>query len=412
MQAELVRATQLLSLHRYADAENELRRVLAEQPQNGNAFSFLAVALSNQQKSEQALDAAHEGIRLSPDDDWAHYILASVLHEADMHRKAEMALHAAIEMNPETAEYWCLAASIQLALGDTEQALNMADRALELEPENTTAANLRAMALQRLNRNDEADATIGQVLVLDPNDSNSHANNGWLQMRRGNVKQAADHFREALRLDPNNDWARSGLVESLKARHLVYRYLLMFLLWLSGLSSKTQWGIVIGGYLGYRFAYKFLVDIPGLAPLAWTLIALYVAFVYLTWTGSAMFNFFLLFNRDGRLAMDEDDKNSAWSFAVLFGSAACFSAMAIVNQDLEQLIPAYVLTALTIPISVYYQTDRKRLRKAMVASIFLLSLLFAAMLTAMFTGDSPGPMLLPAIGVLFVTLIVANVMRS
>ncbi len=412
MQADLVRATQLLSLHRYADAETELRRVLAEQPQNGNAFSFLAVALSNQQKAEQALEAANEGVRLSPDDDWAHYILASVLHEADMHKKADAAVHTAIEMDPETAEYWCLAASIQLALGDTDLALDMADRALELEPENTAAANLRAMALQRLNRNDEADATIGQVLVLDPNDSYSHANNGWLQMRRGNVKQAADHFREALRLNPNNDWARSGLVESLKARHLVYRYVLMFLLWLSGLPLKTRWGIIIGGYLGYRFAYGVLVDIPGLAPLAWTLIGLYVAFVYLTWTGSAMFNFFLLFNRDGRLAMDSDDKNSAWSFAVLFASAACFSTLAIVTEDLDPLFPAYVLVALTIPISVYYQTDGKRLRKAMVGSIFLLSLLLAAMITAMFTGDSPAPMLLLAVGILFVTLIVANVIRS
>ncbi|MDB5311521.1 MAG: tetratricopeptide repeat protein [Gemmataceae bacterium] len=46
---------------------------------------------------------------------------------------------------------------------------------------------------------------------------------GWALLHARQPAEALTHFREALRLDPTNEWARDGLIEALKARYWVYR---------------------------------------------------------------------------------------------------------------------------------------------------------------------------------------------
>ena len=41
------------------------------------------------------------------------------------------------------------------------------------------------------------------------------------------------------------DWARQGILEALKARHLLYRLMLWYFLWMAKLSEKAQWAVVI-----------------------------------------------------------------------------------------------------------------------------------------------------------------------
>ena len=40
----------------------------------------------------------------------------------------------------------------------------------------------------------------------------------WALIEQGEHEQAMEHFREALRLNPQLDWARQGIVEAMKAR--------------------------------------------------------------------------------------------------------------------------------------------------------------------------------------------------
>ena len=63
---------------------------------------------------------------------------------------------------------------------------------------------------------------------------------------QGNPLKAMEHFREALRLDPEMEWARAGIVEAMKARNFVYRWMLAYFLWMARLDSRVRWGLVIG----------------------------------------------------------------------------------------------------------------------------------------------------------------------
>jgi tetratricopeptide (TPR) repeat protein len=87
--------------------------------------------------------------------------------------------------------------------------------------------SLRALALQRLGRKQEAEAVIAQALMLGPNNDFTHTAQGWRLLQKHKPKAARDHFLEALRINPQNRWARSGLAS---ARAASRSYLLVFLL--------------------------------------------------------------------------------------------------------------------------------------------------------------------------------------
>ena len=56
----------------------------------------------------------------------------------------------------------------------------------------------------------------------------------------GKYPQAMEHFREALRLEPDMEWARLGVVETLKAKRVLYRPVLWYFLWISKFSSRAS----------------------------------------------------------------------------------------------------------------------------------------------------------------------------
>src|SRR5690606_21011372 len=125
----------------------------------------------------------------------------------------------------------------------------------------------------------------------------SHANMGWTLLHQGQPRRAAEHFREALRLDPTSDWARSGIVEAMKARSPIYRVFLAYFLFMSRLSSGAQWGILIGGYAGYQTVRTIGRTHPALAPYLQPLIVAYVVFALGTIVAIPLFNLLLFTDR-------------------------------------------------------------------------------------------------------------------
>src|SRR5690606_6128653 len=110
--------------------------------------------------------------------------------------------------DPLAADTFALLASVELGRSRWTDSLDAANRALALQPEHVGAANLRAMALVRLGRKAEAMESVDYALRRAPENAFSHANQGWNCLHQNNPRRAQDHFREALRLDPNLEYAR------------------------------------------------------------------------------------------------------------------------------------------------------------------------------------------------------------
>ena len=96
------------------------------------------------------------------------------------------------------------------------------------------------------------------------------------------MPEALDAYREALRLDPTNEMARWGLVETLKARNPLYAWLLRSMLFLGQLGGRSSVLLYIGFFAIQRVGRELVRRDPSLLPIFLPLVGAYLLFVWLT----------------------------------------------------------------------------------------------------------------------------------
>ncbi|MEM6911948.1 MAG: tetratricopeptide repeat protein [Verrucomicrobiota bacterium] len=381
------RAQLLLQQNRAEGAEPEIRRHLAEQPQDPFGHALLSQILNQLERHPPAIEAAREAVSLAPDLAWVHYVHAQALLSHNQPKPAAAAIAEAHRLDPEDADVLGLRAWICLTREQWEEGLRWAQAALALDPEHTQSLNARAHALQMLNRNEEAAQSLQETLAAAPENSFAHANQGWHQLRQGHEQPAIGHFKEALRLDPENEYARSGILEALKARNPIYKPILAYFVWMSRLSEGARWGVILGLYLIYRFGGDLLTSSPERLPWAIALMALYLLFVLTSWAGPTIFNLTLWFHPLGRHALNDREKTaSLLCFIALLGGVGALGTWTIDPSDLGRLAWAALFPFLCIPIATAYTLEsppRKRLG-------FGLLLLLSALVLSGFTLDLLG----------------------
>jgi tetratricopeptide (TPR) repeat protein len=373
MNAHYDRALLLYQQSRYDLAGEELRQELAEEPNNASAHALLALCLCNRKDFPAATREAEEAIRLAPDVAFTHYALAYALYHRDLLQQAEAAIQQALELAPWDADYHALLASIRFDQRRWPDALAAAEQGLSFDAEHTGCVNVRAMALVKLGRRAEAGATIGEALRRDPDDALTHANQGWTLLEQNQPHKAMEHFREALRLEPNLEWARQGIVEALKARHWVYRQMLRYFLWMGRISSRAQWGVI----LGLLFAQQFLAKAvpPALAPLGEIVFWCLIVFVVLTWTADPLFNLLLRLNRFGRLALSREQiRASNWVGGCLLLTLVALVWWAV-SGDVRFSLIALVSGCLVLPVAAAFKSRAGRPRLLMGLYTILLAVL-------------------------------------
>lgn len=311
MSPHLERAFHLMGQGRLELAEADFRRALAMDPDDPSAHAALAICLSKAKRGPEAVEEARAAIGLAPDFAYAHYAMARVLMDQERYPAAERAIDEAIRLDPEDADYWGMKASLRMMEKDWRGMLRAAEQGLSLDPRSTGCANLRGLALLGLGRKKEAEAALEGVLAQDPEDALSHTNQGWTKLERNDPKQALEHFREALRIDPDHEYARFGMVEALKARNPVYRVLIQYYLWTRKLGDKAQWGMFLAFFLGWRFLFQVGKHFPGARTYAWPLLGMLGFFWYLSWVSQPLFNLTLRLNRFGWYALTDDQRRAS-----------------------------------------------------------------------------------------------------
>lgn len=329
MNAHLERARLLFQRHRYAEAEQELRRGLIEELDDSDCLALLALCLAEQNKHDEARATIRQAIGLIPDFAYLHYVHAHVLVQAEQYGPALSAINEAIRLDSGDDDYFAQLSIIQLNLREPEEALRAAEQALRINPENISAANFRSMALIRLGRKGEAQATVAHALERDPDNALSHASQGWNELHRNNPKKAREHFCEALRLRPDYEYARMGMLEALKAHNPVYRIMLAYSLWMGRQSSKVQWIFIISTLVAQRVLRVTAEKHPEAGPFVWSVLLCFYGFIYLSWVATPLFNLLLRLSRFGRLVLSaEERRGSNWFALPLLGTIGGLVAFA------------------------------------------------------------------------------------
>jgi tetratricopeptide (TPR) repeat protein len=303
----------LLQHKRPHDAEQEARRLLLDDPENAYVQTLLALALLEQAKLPEAEETARRAIAAEPAYSFAYYVLSATLQRQHQLPAATEAIEQALALDPEEADYHHVLGLIRFQQGQLQGALRAAEAGLAVDPTHVDCLGLRARCLARLGRRDEAAANLGEALRQNPDDAGTYADLGWVALERGRAKEAAGHFREALRLRPTLEYAREGLVASLKARFWLYNWFYRFMVWTQTLSSGTRSALFLGMFVLSRF-------VPWLLPL-------YLVLVYMSWFAEPIFNSLLRLNRYGRHALSPADTRDSNQFlALLLGGGALLAA--------------------------------------------------------------------------------------
>ncbi len=387
---QLQRALVLLEQGRHELAIPELRQVLATDPDAALPHALLAVCLADQEQFADAQDEAQQAIALAPDLPFSHYALAHVLHDRRDFDRALGAVREAIRLEPEDADFHALESQIHLANYRWAEALAAAERGLQVDSQHVASTNLRAVALVKLGRKAEAGATIQSALARDPDNSFTHANQGWTLLEQRDHQKALEHFREAMRLDPGNDWARQGIIESLKARHFIYSVMLRYFLWMAKLPPNWQFGVILGGWLGNRLLGALAKSKPALEPWVFPLQMIYLAFALLTWTAEPLFNLLLRLNKFGRLALSEEQtRETNWVGACVGLGLASLLGWLVTGSATPWMVGGLVFVALLIPLTATFKCQAGWPRRMMGIYTACLALLgVASLVTGLLAKDN------------------------
>ena len=306
MNPNLQRAILLFQQSRHDMAADELRQSLAVEPRDPYAHALLALCLAHQEQFKEATEEAQQAVHLGPDDPFAFYALAKIWYERNYEKEALRAIQEALRLDSSETSYYALLAQIHLREARWRDALDAAERGLQLDAEDVDCTNLRAIALVKLGRKSEAGGTIDAALRRNPDNAITHANQGWTLLEKNQPKQALEHFREALRLDPQNEWARRGIIEALKARNIIYALMLRYFLFMAKFGKRGQWAILLGAYFGSQILRVLSNQHPAWEPWILPIQILYVAFALMTWIASPLFNLILRLSRFGRMLLSRE----------------------------------------------------------------------------------------------------------
>lgn len=352
----------LLRQGRAAQAEQELRRILRQEPNDALAHAWLGMALLDLGQLPEGQEHIELAIGLAPEFDFAYYLLSLAHQRQHRLNEAQEAIEEALRLDPTDPNYHHTLGLLRFQRGQWEGALRSAEMGLAYDPEHVDCLGLRGRCLARLGRPQDAAASLETALRYDPDDAGTHADAGWVALEAGHHRQALEHFRDALRRQPTSNYAREGLVESLKAQYWLYRAFLRFTVWTEKLGGGTRRLLFIGLYVLVRF-------VPVLLPI-------YLPLVFMSWFADPMFNGLLLLNPYGRHALSEAQRRQALTFAgVLLAATALLTTATFTHLQGPGLLGGSLLAAL-FPLTVALRpyATRKARTWAVVAACLLLVL--------------------------------------
>jgi tetratricopeptide (TPR) repeat protein len=257
-------ARMLLGQGRHDLARGPLREALGQDPDDAEASALLAWCHLQADEYAPATELAQRAIALDPGEPFFHFVLGNVFLDRDMPRDAMRHAEEALRLDPADADHWRLLSSVHGSTKRWRESLDAAERGLSLDAEHAGCSHMRVIALRGLGRGAEAaDANRG-LLGREPDSAVAHANAGWTCLHRSQIRQAKTHFREALRLDPQMDWAKQGILEAIKATNPIYRVYLHYMLWMATKGAALQWAVIIGAWFGFRFVRTAMANNPSL----------------------------------------------------------------------------------------------------------------------------------------------------
>ncbi|MET0634943.1 MAG: tetratricopeptide repeat protein [Chitinophagaceae bacterium] len=382
------RASLLHGQGRIAEAINELKQVLELDPNNVEALGLYGRCLLDKGEYDEGLRLLDLAISLDPYNAYYFYLKGFAFYRKNENSTAIRWLDESISIEPYRSSPYGLLAIIYIEEKEFKKALAKADEGLAIHAGDVTCLNARAMALNKLKQTDAAIETMKEALAQDPDNEFTHSTFGWNMLEKGRHREAREHFREALRLDPNYANARAGLKESLKSQIPPYRWLLQYSFWVTNKGKRAGWIIPLVIYALVRILASSFQSSESTAIIGVLIVLAYFIFVVATWIINPVANFFLLFHKDGKYALTDTEK---WTSITVMGSLLSgvlllvIGWMAGVRDELSPVfIIAFSLLLMAVPLGDFqYPLNIRRSTATVKIAMVLVALGLITILTAL-----------------------------
>jgi tetratricopeptide (TPR) repeat protein len=195
----------------------QLDQIIADDPENADAYYLRGVARAGQDQCQPAIEDFTKVIELKPDHAEALYHRGLVYshldqcHEVNQYQKAEGDFTAAIESGLKDIEVYRQRGQAHLALGNSVKAIADFGRVIDLESSDAEAYRLRGMVYSDLGDYDQAITDFTQAISLNPADIEAHYHLGITYIKCMDYSQAFANFAQAIEINPLNAKAYNGL---------------------------------------------------------------------------------------------------------------------------------------------------------------------------------------------------------
>lgn len=256
---EYQKANAAINMGRFDLVITLMRGVLQVEPEAAPAFLKLAYAHLQRKEYELGVQACQEGVRLDPENDYAHALFGELLYKYKRYAEAEREFNAAIAINPQRAlnHYW-YADYLLLFKRDLKRAEIHAAKAIEIAPQNADYHVLMGMVRTRQNIPEQAVQEYKVALSIDPEHHYAINNYGvYLMNVKRRPKEAVELFRQALVRNPNEPLFLSNLKRAEAAARSIFLLVRQFNGWfrqkiVENKKEISKWG-------GATIAILFLI---------------------------------------------------------------------------------------------------------------------------------------------------------
>lgn len=356
------RAMMLYERNRYNEAAEWFQMALQANPNHAQTYAMLAMCWAQDETTApKAVGAARQAVSLEPDDAHWHAILSVILCDTAkpgnkvQYREALEQSKEAVALDPDSDFAHATQSHAHIRLEQYREAEAAAKLALSLNIHNSMATQSLSIALLNLGKTEDHESLVQQQLQNRPDDDLVHTSAGWQALSRGKHQEANKHFMEALRLDPMNEAAREGLIESFRARSFVYRWYWQFGRWVRQVSGGRPMLFMIGGYIAYRLLNNWLKTIsPALSTvlvMAWLTLALWSFLA--RGIGSAL----MLTDRFARMSLRRKDYLEGLAVGGMTLIALITLGISFIPDVMPRSIQPIAIFAATIPVAVAMSND-------------------------------------------------------
>lgn len=217
-QADALEHVRLLcDLRRFDEAAVLARRTTATEPGDVDGWCLLSQALLGLDEDNGAADAARRAIALAPDSEWPHRLLSIALTSLGRDQDALGAAIECVRCGPFAWQAHARVAGASSALKLHDQAEAAASRTLELGSTDSRAWVIAADVAASKGDRDLAAQRYRRALALDPQDADAHAGLARTELKRSSplnpsgLAAAASGLATATRADPRSQAHRRGI---------------------------------------------------------------------------------------------------------------------------------------------------------------------------------------------------------